>query len=184
MKVHVLIYDNFAQFESIMTTHFMKFLNADIVTVGLNNNLVTSFEGYQMKPHKSLSEIKTDEVELFFVPGGDPTVLYPHDELYTFLSQLDPKKTMIAGICAGVYHLAKAGVIGSNKFTANSPLSKCEYLNPTHFIDKSVVIDGNIITARPEAYVDLGIAIAKHYDLFKDESDLKETIQFYRNFLD
>ena len=40
--------------------------------------------------------------------------------------------------------------------------------------------DKKVITARANAYVDFAIEVAKELNLFKDEVDLKETIDFWK----
>ena len=38
------------------------------------------------------------------------------------------------------------------------------------------------VQARANAYVDFAIAVAKELDLFEDEADVKETIEFWKNY--
>ena len=45
------------------------------------------------------------------------------------------------------------------------------------FIDTD---DGHVITARANAYVDFAIETAKELELFEDEADLQETIDFWK----
>lgn len=52
------------------------------------------------------------------------------------------------------------------------------------YINENVVVDGNIVTAKAIGYVDLAIELGKMYNVFKDERDLEETVEYYRNFRD
>lgn len=52
----------------------------------------------------------------------------------------------------------------------------------THSTDEDFVNDKNIITARANAYVDFAIEVAKKLELFADENDLQETIDFWKYF--
>ena len=54
-------------------------------------------------------------------------------------------------------------------------------IESTHSSNLDVVVTENIITARPNGYVDFAIEVAKKMDLFEDEDDLKETIAFWRD---
>ncbi|MCI9137563.1 MAG: hypothetical protein HFH48_08360 [Lachnospiraceae bacterium] len=45
-----------------------------------------------------------------------------------------------------------------------------------------MINDGRVITARANAYVDFAIEIAKELNLFTDEEDLRETIDFWKYF--
>lgn len=51
-------------------------------------------------------------------------------------------------------------------------------------INSNVVRDGNIITAKPNGYVDFAIEIGRALDIYEDEDDLNETIEFFRHFRD
>ena len=42
--------------------------------------------------------------------------------------------------------------------------------------------DGNIVTAWPNAYVDLALVLANRLDLFTSEEDRDETIRVFREF--
>ena len=42
------------------------------------------------------------------------------------------------------------------------------------------VVGDNVITARANMYVDMAIAIGKKMNLFVDEADLQETIDFWK----
>ena len=50
----------------------------------------------------------------------------------------------------------------------------------THSTDLDIVSDKNVITARANAYVDFAVEVAKKLDLFADEADLQETIDFWK----
>jgi len=75
---------------------------------------------------------------------------------------------LVAGICAGVDVLDKAGLLKNIRSTKSG--------------DFDCIRDGNIVTARANAYVDFAIEAAKALDLFEDEADLQETIAFWREF--
>ena len=47
-------------------------------------------------------------------------------------------------------------------------------------INTEEVNDGRVITARANAYVDFAIETAKELELFEDEADLQETIDFWK----
>ena len=75
---------------------------------------------------------------------------------------------LVAGICAGVDILEKAGLL--------------ESIRSSHQEEYDCVLDRNILTARANAYVDFAIEAAKALDLFEDEADLLETIAFWKEF--
>lgn len=85
-----------------------------------------------------------------------------------FLQELKSQQILIGGICAGVDLLEHAGILNG--------------LRSTHSTDLDIVNDHHVITARPNAYVDFAIEMAKELGLFEDEADLQETIDFWKYF--
>ena len=82
------------------------------------------------------------------------------------MQELKAQKTLIAGICAGVDILDEAGVL--------------QDVVSTHSEDLDVANDGNVITSRANGYVDFAIEVAKELNLFESETDLQETIDFWK----
>lgn len=52
--------------------------------------------------------------------------------------------------------------------------------NSTHSADLDIVRDKHIITARANAYVDFAIEVGKELELFEDEAELQETLDFWK----
>lgn len=181
MKTFVLMYDNFAQFEVILTNYFCK-AKGEVITVCMDDSMVTSLEGFQMVPHKKLSQVNINEVDLFVIPGGDPEKLYKHDELYEFIKKLEQKDKLIAAICAAPIHLAKAGVLNNKKYTTTIKVEEHEEFDSANYVNENVIVDGNIITAKATGYVDFAIEIGKVLDIYENEEDLEETIKFFKYF--
>ena len=75
---------------------------------------------------------------------------------------------MIAGICAGVDVLDRAGIL-------------CD-VQSTHSTDEDWVSDRNVTTARANAYVDFAIEVAKKLNLFESEEDVQGTIDFWKHY--
>lgn len=53
-------------------------------------------------------------------------------------------------------------------------------LGSTCSVDADIVRDGNVITARANAYVDFAIEVGKALDIFEGEADLQGTIDFWK----
>lgn len=87
-------------------------------------------------------------------------------EVHSLIQNLKKKDAVLAAICAGVDVLDEAGALQGIKSTHSGDLDVCR--------------DQKVITARANAYVDFAIEVAKELDLFEDEQDLKETIDFWK----
>jgi putative intracellular protease/amidase len=183
MKTFILVYESFVQYEVILTSLFMK-TKGDIVTVGIDGSEVTSHEGFKIKPHMKLSDLNLDEVDLFVIPGGEHVNIYGNPLLIKTLQGLNKKGKVIAAICSGPVHLAKAGLLDGKRYTSYKlPQCKGDFKNAMRLED-NVVVDGNIVTAKAEGYVDLALELGKIFNIYKDEADYLETVECYRNFKD
>ena len=104
-------------------------------------------------------------MELLLIPGGDISTI-ANEEVYSFIRSIAVNKQLIAGICNGVDELDNAGIL--------------EGIESTHSVKEALVVSDYVITARANMYVDMAIAIGKKMNLFVDEADLQETIDFWK----
>lgn len=181
MKTYILVYEDFAQFEVILASYFLK-TRGEVITVGLTDNVVTSSEGFKIVPDITIDEVVAKEVEVFLVPGGNPFNIFEYSKVYEILRELNAMNKTIGALCAGVIHLGKAGVLTNKSYATSIDLNDFKDLASQGYIDKNVVIDGNIITAKATGYVDFAIEIGKMHNIYENEEDLKETISFYKHF--
>lgn len=181
MKTYVLVYEGFAHFEVILATYFLKF-KGEIITVGLNKDEIISLEGFKIIPHITLEEVNLSDVDVFILPGGEPNKLYDNTYLYDILSNLNEKNIVMAAICAGPIHFAKAGILKGKKYTTSLDVKEHNVFDSSKYIHQNIVVDGNIITAKPTGYVDFAIEIGKVMDIYDGEADLVETMNFFKYF--
>jgi putative intracellular protease/amidase len=169
LNTYILIYDSFVQFEVTLAAYFMK-TQGEVYTLGLEHTAVTSCEGFSVNPTVILENVDVSSIDLFIIPGGDIDEIAKHEALLTLIRRLNDAGVIIGGICGGVSLLKTAGVLDSNlDQSTDSP-------------DANVIINGNIITAKPNGYVDFALEIGKKLSIFKDEADLQETIDFFKYF--
>lgn len=167
MKDVVLLYDNCCIYEIVILNYFLKCTGSDLVFCSIDGGMVKAMEGYSIRADAALRDIGLSQVRSFIVPGGE-IVNINQDIVYDCLKTLGGMGALIAGICAGVDVLDRAGLLKD--------------IHSTHSGDFDCIRDGNIVTARANAYVDFAIETAKALDLFEDEADLQETIAFWREF--
>lgn len=179
MKIHVLIYDDYAHFE-VDLVGWIKSNEHEIVTVSLNNEEVRSAEGFYVRAQKRLNELRPSEVELFIVAGGNAITILGNDELRSFLKELNEQKKWIASICYGPLVLADAGILIGREFTTSvtEDLELFDNFAGGTFKNQTVVIDDNIITATGKAYVEFSIAICTLAKL-ASEDGLKHWTDFF-----
>lgn len=185
MNTYILIYEGFANFEVVIASLLLKNKgNCNIITIAVDSDPITSCEGFKYVPHKLLSDIDIDDIDVLLIPGGDPNELYDKGEVYDLIRRANKAQVIIGAICAAPIHLAKAGIIEDVKYTASNDVKTHNDFNKGNYEDSNIVIDGNIITAKPTGYVDFGIEIGKMMSMYENEADLEETINFFKCFRD
>ena len=181
MKVGVLVYDTCVQFEVVLAAFFVQ-QRGEIATYGLEMRDFRSAEGFNLRPDGLLSELDPDEVDAFIVPGGEPEQIMDDPVLTAKLRELGSRGKLVAAICAGPIHLSRAGLLDGKKFTSSVYHERSGDFTSGTYVDDDLVQDGNIVTAWPNAYVDLALVLANRLDLFTSEEDRDETIRVFREF--
>lgn len=184
-KILVFIYDNMADFEITFVTHLLGGdLGKEIVTVGYEDNIITSKSGIMYKPSKTIKDALKDEVEGLIIPGGWNGEV--REELVELIQSVNIKDNLLGAICAGPRFLAKAGVLNDVKYTTSLvnwnethiQNFKEEDLFPRqNFIVDRVVRDKNVITAQGYAFIDFAIEILDYFGGFEDEEDKNSFIK-------
>lgn len=181
MKTYILVYKEFAHFEVILASYFLK-TKGDIITVGLNKEPIKSIEGFNIIPDITLDEFSTEDCDIFIVPGGDPNNLEGCKKLYEILFELNNKECIIGAICGGPVHLARANILRDRKYTTSLGIDEYKEFESNGYENTNVVVDKNLITAKASGYVDFAIDLGKLANIYEDEGDLAETIDFFKFF--
>lgn len=170
MKTCIFIYDDFVQFEVILSALFLK-KKGDLLVTALEDREYRCVEGFTVKPDIKLENLTPEEIDVFIIPGGNPTSIYGNPVLTEFVQKLDLHRKVIAAICAGPVHLGKAGILVNTCFTVDSPELeeyKADFAQST-FVNENVVMADHIITAKPSGYVDLAVQLAKTLEIYTEE---------------
>lgn len=167
MKDVFLVFDTSCFYEIVILNYFMRFSKCDVILCSLDGKPVRTMEGYSVNVDMALSDVEKTQVRSFTVPGGKVSAI-DTPEVRTCLRELKEQGALVAGICAGVDVLDHAGILDG--------------LRSTHSTDLDFVNDRHVITSRANTYVDFAIEVAKELGLFADEADLRETIDFWKNY--
>ncbi|HSV42452.1 MAG TPA: DJ-1/PfpI family protein, partial [Methanomassiliicoccales archaeon] len=87
-----------------------------------------------------------------------------------------------AAICGGPTHLAQAGVLKGKRFTTTVFKEHEALFDGATYVDENVVVDGNIVTAWPNAYVDFAFQLADMLHIFKDEAERDWAVRQFKLF--
>ena len=165
MKTVVLLYETCCIYEIVVTNYFLQFSGHELVFATIDGKPVRAQEKFSFNPTCALKDIDSKDVELLLVPGGSISSI-DNEEVYSFIRAVVDNRHLVAGICNGVDELDNAGIL--------------EGIESTHSIKEPLVVGEYVITARANMYVDMAIAIGKKMNLFADEADLQETIDFWK----
>jgi protein deglycase len=168
---YFFVYDSFAQFEITPAAFLIARGGGKVIVLGQNSRSVVSTEGFHIKPDTILSKIVPAEGSALVLPGGAIANIKKIEGLCRLLLELHQKDHLLAAICAAPGILAKAGLLNDHKFTTSLDIKANSYLPSNNFIDQDIVVDNNIITAKPYANVEFGLAIARKMGMFEDEPE-------------
>ncbi|MBE5871614.1 MAG: hypothetical protein E7294_10195 [Lachnospiraceae bacterium] len=165
MKTVVLLYETCCIYEIVITNYFLQYCGHELVFATTDGKPVVAQEKFSLNATCALKDIDPKEVELLLIPGGDISSI-AKEEVYSFIREVASNQHLVAGICNGVDELENAGVLKG--------------IESTHSLEEALVVGDHVITARANMYVDMAIAIGKKMNLFADEADLQETIDFWK----
>jgi 4-methyl-5(b-hydroxyethyl)-thiazole monophosphate biosynthesis len=148
-KVLILLADGFEEIEAITTVDILRRADLEVTTAGVGKPNVTGAHGLEVKSDSEIGSCK-DVPDAIVLPGGMPGVnnLAASKDVNDLIKKAHEGGKIIAAICAAPsYVLAPTGVIDGKEVTC---YPGCEDLlkGKAKFVDKKVVVDGNIITSK------------------------------------
>lgn len=184
MKIALFYYDGFSEFEVALIGLFFK--EHDFITIALENREYRSEECQRFIVDKVIKDVDVQTIDLLVIPGGEPAPLVKNHELKNFVENIIAQNNKVAGICGGASLLAGLGILKGKKCTGlasgkNPSLPSYQYFSESIFLDEHVVVDGNIITAQGQAYVEFAIELARQMSLCEKEDDYGEALKWFKN---
>ena len=184
MKIALFYYDGFSEFEVALIALFFK--EHDLISVALEKREYRSEENQRFCVDQTLHEVDVDTIDLLVIPGGDPAPLVENQELKGFIEKLVIRNKKVSGICGGASLLAGLGILKGKKCTGMasgvSPnIPSYPYFAESIISGEHVVVDGNIITAQGQAYVEFAIELARQMNLCDDEEQYDAAQKWFKN---
>lgn len=177
MRAAVYIYDNYVQFEVVLSSYFLG-TKGEVVIVSADGRPHRSMEGFLTVPDMRLEDLDLATVDAFILPGGWEKDIADRPGLHAALRELHAHGRIVAAICGGPLQLARAGLLAGRRFTASE--DDPEAFAGATFVDENVVVDGHIVTAQPYGFVDMALQLGRMLGVFEDERDYQETVQAFR----
>jgi protease I len=149
LKIAVLIEDNYQVLEAWYP--YLRLREEGIKTyfVGSRKNHFTSKEGYPAMSEIPIKELKVEGFEGVVIPGGyAPDIMRRDKDLVNFIKVMHEQGKLVAAICHAGWMLVSAGILRGKRVTCFYAI-KDDLINAgAEFVDKEVVVDGNLITSR------------------------------------
>lgn len=146
--VYIFLAEGFEEIEALTQTDYLRRAGIDVKTVGVTGKTVTGNHGITVVCDITQDKIKLcDELQMIILPGGIPGV--PNLEKSTVVADAVEyafkNGKYIAAICAAPTLVAKYGYLDGKNAVCYPSMSG--ELFGANYIKRSVVRDGNIITA-------------------------------------
>lgn len=141
--------DDFEDTELLVPYYRLREEGVRVDIASMTRGNMTGKHGYEVEANKSFDEINPDHYDILILPGGKaPAVIRKDKKALEIAKSFFEKEKPVAAICHGPQILVTAGLLrgryATSYVTVASELKEAGAL----YVDKDVVVDGNLITAR------------------------------------
>jgi len=145
----VVVGKGFQDQEATVPIGFLKEEGAEVMTVGPDTGDIKGIHGAVIRVEKTFSELDPTSFDAMVIPGGkSPAYLREFEEARSFVASFAATGKPLAAICHGGQLLAAAGLVRGLTMTGYPKIREEMLEAGADFVDREVVIDGNIITSR------------------------------------
>lgn len=142
--------------------------------------------GSLVRANTSYLNIDLTNCRAILIPGGDPELIKDNKIIFDVIQSANDKELWLAAICAGPLVLAKASVLRGKKIAHGYNSKQLEFLQSyfdgVQITEEKFICDGNIITAKPDAYIDFAVEIACRLSVV-EASKANRIKDYYRGIL-
>ncbi|MEE8055263.1 MAG: DJ-1 family glyoxalase III [Gammaproteobacteria bacterium] len=160
--VLVPLADGCEELEAVTIVDILRRAGIDVVTAGLDDQLVRASHGVRIMPDTNLDEALTRDYDMVVLPGGLPGAdnLNEDPRVKELLKKMANSERFTAAICAAPKVLANAGLLRGKKATAY-PGSLDSVNHQAQLVSGDAVVrDGKVITSRgPGTAMDFALAL-------------------------
>ena len=145
-----------------------------VITVGANEEIITTMGGLSIKPDISLDECTLENKDLLILPGGTTWNEEIHQPILERSGEALKHGTIIAAICGAIEALANRGYLDTRRHTSNN-LEYTKMICPNYkgekFYEMEVAVsDANLITASGIAPLEFAMEVLKKLDVFTPDA--------------
>jgi len=163
------------ELEAVTVIDLLRRANISVVTAGLDDKPVKASRGVTLIADTTLEEALKQSFDMIVLPGGLPGAdnLNNDPRIIQLLKEMQQQGKYTAAICAAPKVLANAGLL-TKKSATSYPGVLDNNKQVMQFVDKPIVIDGQVITSRgPGTAMDFALALIESLV----GRDIRETVE-------
>jgi protease I len=153
-KVAILAADMFERVELEEPRQALEDAGADVEIVSIHDGEIKGFDHFEpantVKVDRTVEEASPDDYDALMIPGGvgNPDQLRGDENAVAFVREFHRAGKPMAVICHGPWMLVEAGVVRGRCVTSWPTLETDIRNAGGDWVDKEVVVDGNLVTSR------------------------------------
>ena len=149
-KIVILVAEQFQDMEVMYPYYRMKEAGAEVVVCGTGSmETYTGKFGYLIKSTTTAEKLDAKNIDAIIIPGGwAPDFIRRYEAPVKLVKEMFNTGKVVAAICHAGSVLVSAGVLKGRTATAFKAIKDDMVCAGVKFVDKEVVIDGNLITSR------------------------------------
>jgi putative intracellular protease/amidase len=138
-----------------------------VVTVGESTEPVVTMGGMRIVPDVAIGDVEPENGDLLVLAGSAEWDAGGGDAWVKLADQFLQAKVPVAAICGATAGLARGGLLDERKHTsaAREYLQATGYRGTANYLDERAVVDGDLITAGPDAPVQFARAVMQRFGL-------------------
>ena len=150
IRVAILIEDFYQDLEVWYPILRLREEGFEVVTVEPNGRRdYRGKNGYPIEVDKNIADVDAKDFDAVVIPGGwAPDKLRLSKKILDFVKTLHDRGKVVASICHGGWVLASAGICKGKTLTSYLAIKDDLVHAGAKFVDREVVVDGNLITSR------------------------------------
>lgn len=148
-QVAILVEDLYQDLEVWYPYYRLKEAGAEVILVGRDKKNYVGKYGYPLTADTLITNVKVDDFDAVLIPGGfAPDLMRKTRDMIEFVLAMHNAGKVVAAICHGVWIPASAGILQGKTATCYYAIADDITNAGAQYVDKEVVVDGNLITAR------------------------------------
>jgi len=164
-KIALLIEEQYQDLEVWVPYYRLKEAGFDVFLLGKTKGATYRGKyGYPAQAEEGYSDVKAADLGGVVVPGGfAPDYMRRYPEPAAFVKEIFDQGGLVAAICHGPWLLVSAGILKDRTATCFFGIADDVKNAGARYVDRDVVVNGNIITSRkPEDLPAFCSAIVKY----------------------